>query len=137
MSATEKKIKRDEVFSLLRAYHHQRVCRYCVMFLGEVEEAIKHDDYDANDLRDNLLETIDSACIYNVDNALTLAASDNDSAYVDAFGTDGIVEDGLIRFDRLTYAAFEADIMETLDCAGFDWDDPEGTLKDALEWFND
>jgi hypothetical protein len=132
-----KKIDVDEAFSALRQYYFQFVQGRCVIFLDGCLDLIKHDEVDEDTARENLSQVIEDACIYNRDNAITLCASDNDSAYVDNFGADGVVEGGSIRYDRLAYAALEADIMETLDRAGFDWDDIEESTKPALEWFAD
>lgn len=44
-----------------------------------------------------------------------LRYSDNDGAYVEEFGAEGIVKDGDINWFTLAYSAFRADIMEHID----------------------
>lgn len=43
-----------------------------------------------------------------------VTASHNDSAYEQEFGSDGMVEDGQIRWDRLCWAAMRQDVLDTL-----------------------
>jgi hypothetical protein len=88
-------------------------------------------------LRERLDQYIDDACIYTTDNVLTLAASDNEDAYVENFGCEGVVEDDQINKCRLAYCALQEDVRELLDRAGFDWEDAEGTVQAALEWLKD
>jgi hypothetical protein len=53
-----------------------------------------------------------------------LLVTDNDGAYVEDFGTDGMVEDGQIQWSRLMYAAMERDVIEKLDADGLDVNNP-------------
>jgi hypothetical protein len=62
-------------------------------------------------------ETIDGhgRVIYTRQAQECLRYSDNDGAYVDEYGTDGLAEDGCLNWSRLAYAAFMADVYEDID----------------------
>jgi hypothetical protein len=93
---------------------------------SSILDAIK--DKEVTD-RDGLLERIDEECdgsarvIYTSQAIETLLISDNDSAYIDEFGTEGIVEDGSVKWSLLAYCAFHRDVIEQLGAAGVDVND--------------
>lgn len=102
----------------------------------ELDSRLK-DGERGNGLREWLLEhiheTIDSAgrVIYTAKAQECLLFSDNDGAYFDEFGSDGVVEDGVIQWSRLAYAAFQADVQKSLSDDGVDLNDPDN--DDYLE----
>lgn len=77
-------------------------------------------------------ETIDGDgwVIYTARAQMVLLVSDNDGAYVDSFGPEGMATRDGINWSVLAYAAMEADLHEHLDALGFDPSDPS-TWKDA------
>ena len=79
-------------------------------------------------------ETIDGHhdVIYTACAQTVCLVSQNDGAYIDNFGTEGLCEDGAISWSRLAYAAMEADLREALDNDGVDLDAPE-TYKGSTE----
>lgn len=66
------------------------------------------------DLQERLWETVDGHqwVIYTGYNYEVLQHSDNDGYYVDNFGEDGTVENGMLRTDRLAFGALYADCMD-------------------------
>jgi hypothetical protein len=81
--------------------------------------------------RDAFIEALDQTAdghervIYTHQAIEALLYSDNDGAYVDDFGPEGVVEDGTIMWSRLAFAAFRADVVEHLrDALGVDVNDP-------------
>jgi hypothetical protein len=121
----------------------QRVCRadyyndvrdvaeeFCKMWRGG--------EFDDNDSAMTWLhETIDGhgRVIYTAQAMDCLRYSGNDGAFIDSFGTDGLVKDGCINWSAMAYAAFEADILERIN-AEDDVDtseDPPGKLGAAAE----
>lgn len=83
------------------------------------------------DLREWLLEHIHECVdshqwvIYTWHAKHVIIFSDNDGAYADEFGPEGMVEDGAIQWSRLAYAALQRDLYEQLDSNGVDVNDPE------------
>lgn len=51
--------------------------------------------------------------------------SDNEDAYTDSFGSDGLVNDNQINWGAIAYSAFRADIIERLDADGVEPSSPE------------
>jgi hypothetical protein len=91
---------------------------------------------DFND-RDEFIEALEQdvdghqRVIYTGQAIECLLYSDNESAYADEFGTEGVVEDGAIMWSRLAYAAFRADVVGHLDALDVDVNDPiPGTEED-------
>lgn len=85
-----------------------------------------YDDDAREKLSEYMHETIDSDgwVIYTQKAQMVCCLSENDGAYIDNFGTDGIVDDGAINWSRLAFAALEADVYAYLDAHGFDVNDP-------------
>jgi hypothetical protein len=73
-------------------------------------------------------ETLDGHqfVIYTAQAQAVVAISDNDGAYVENYGADGLVKDGSLNWSALAYAAMEADLMDYLSrCVDdFDVNDP-------------
>lgn len=81
-------------------------------------------------------ETLDGHqwVIYTGYNWDVLAVSENDGAYVENFGTDGVIADGSLNTAALAYAAMEADLWETLwRFEDFDPNDPDSYWVAAAE----
>jgi hypothetical protein len=72
-------------------------------------------------------ETVDGHefVIYTAKAQSVLAISANDGAYIENYGTEGVVCDGGLNWSGLAYAAMEADLFEALgDLDDFDVNDP-------------
>lgn len=72
-------------------------------------------------------ETVDGDgwVIYTAKAQAVCLVSDNDGAYADNYGSEGIIDDSGIAWSRLAYAALEADVMGHLDVIDFDVNDPD------------
>lgn len=80
-----------------------------------LQECIKDGEVEDTEAATEWLhETVDGheRVIYTHQAMQCLLWSDNDGAYADDFGSEGMVEDGCIMWSRLAYAAFLADIYE-------------------------
>ena len=78
-------------------------------------------------LLDHIHESIDGCArvIYTAQAKECVCESDNDGAYAENFGPEGMVTDGCINWSALAYAAFEADVIEELtNRLDFDVNDP-------------
>ena len=72
-------------------------------------------------------ETLDGHAfvIYTAQAQAVLAISENDSAMVDNYGSDGLVTDGGLNWSAMAYCAMEADLMDYLSRQDdFDVNDP-------------
>jgi hypothetical protein len=80
----------------------------------------------AGDLETRIHEDCDGArcVIYTAAAMDVLRYSDNDNAYADDFGDEGLVRDGSINWSGMAYAAFRADIVEQLQAHGVDLSEP-------------
>ncbi|MGH7176488.1 MAG: hypothetical protein ACREJC_03820 [Tepidisphaeraceae bacterium] len=101
------------------------------------EEARSGDHGTGEQAREWLMEWVDETIdghqfVINTAQAQALLAiSSNDGAYVENYGTDGVVRDGCLNWGALAYAAMEADLMEEMDCLdGFDVNDPNPERDD-------
>jgi hypothetical protein len=89
--------------------------------------------------RDDFTQAIDEAVdghgriVYTGQALECLRYSENDGAYADEFGEDGIVEGGSIMWSRLAYSAFRANIIERLESLGIDVNDPIPEEEDEDE----
>lgn len=68
--------------------------------------------------------------IYTFKARLVCLVSENESAYVDNYGADGLVKNGAIQWEVIAYAAMEADVFRALDALDFDVND-----DDDDDWF--
>ena len=87
----------------------------------EIIKAIHDDEItDSDALQDRIHEDCDGSqwVIYTFKAQQVLLASDNDGAYADDFGEEGIVKDGAINWSGLAYAAMARDLSEQLDAEG-------------------
>lgn len=83
-------------------------------------------------LQEYLWQTVDGDAwvVYTAQAQAVCFVSDNDGAYVDNYGADGLVENGSVNWSRMAYAAMEADIYEHLD---IDLNDPASWQDDDAE----
>jgi hypothetical protein len=90
----------------------------------EAEENVKSGEIEDEDgLTEWLEQSVDGSSwvIYTRKNFQVLLYSDNESAFVDDFGADGLVKDGDVNWAGLAYMAMLADVRSILT----DWDDME------------
>lgn len=87
-----------------------------------IDHAKDEPEGDRDSLLEYMHETIDGDgwVIYTSKAQAVCLVSSNDDAYVDNYGTDGIVSDGGLNWSAMAYAALEADVLEELDSQGFD-----------------
>jgi len=110
--------ERDAALRVLRADYYDDV-RTCADDIDR--EARERRAEGETDLREWLLERVHETCdghsrvIYTGLAIETLLFSDNESAYVDDFGSEGVCSDGAVNWSLLAFAAFERDVMEQLD----------------------
>jgi len=114
---------REDAHRVLRADYWQDV-----RGLGDelIEEArTKYKDGET-DLREWFIEQVEQSvdghqrAIYTGLAIETVLYSDHDGAYVDDFGTDGLVEDGQINWHKLAWAALRADVLDYIEAHGLD-----------------
>ena len=87
----------------------------------DIKKAIENDEIsDSDALRERIHEDCDGSqwVIYTFKAQQVCMASDNDGAYAEDFGDEGIVRDGSINWSALAYAAMERDIYEQLEAEG-------------------
>ena len=88
------------------------------------------------DLIDDIQETIDGHhdVIYTKCAMDVVCQSDNSGAYVDDFGSEGLIENGDVAWSRLAYSAMERDLIEQLRAEGIDVnDEPDEWKPDPIE----
>jgi len=122
-------IIRREYYDSVRSYADD-----IIQCLKDGEFGDEEDDA-RESIQERLSETADSSqwVIYALKTMDVLRYSDNDSAYVDEYGSEGIVEDGNINWSRLAYAAFEADISEIVWPDFENWKDEVKANRDELD----
>lgn len=78
-----------------------------------VDEAINESSSE-EDCWERLDQMIDGSMwvIYTYHAQAVVLVSDNDGAYIDEFGSDGLVTDGALDWSKLAWAAMRADAME-------------------------
>ena len=90
-------------------------------------------------LRESVLEIMheeidgQSRVIYTLKAQLGLISSENDGAYLEEYGKEGIVEGGYINWSHLMFAAMERDVYEELEHRGVDVNDPESFFEEEDE----
>lgn len=103
---------------------------------SEIDGQVK-DGVTGESLREWLLEHIHESIdgcqriIYTRQAQECLIYSDNDGAYIENFGTDGVVSDGCINWSALAFSAFEQDVIEQLDANGVDVNNPGPDCEDC------
>ena len=135
------KEERDELtvsdaMGIIRRDYYNDVSDMAEQIIEQAREWFKEDSLDSSDIHQYVHESIDGSqrVIYTVQAQQCLMVSDNDGAYLDDFGAEGIATDAGIKWSLLAYCAFEADILEHLSDEGFDLNDPAAYFtKDAAE----
>lgn len=124
--------------AVLRAEYWAEVRSTVDEIKGELRDRIK-DGEAGEPLREWLIEHVDQYIdgheyvIYTWHAQKVLLFSENSGAYVDEFGDEGLADEGGINWSRLAYAAFRADVIETLTDTGVDYNDPDSDeSKEAL-----
>ncbi len=90
-------------------------------------------------LREALLERLWENCdghewvIYTALAKQIVCESRNSNAYVENYGSEGMVDGIGLQWSRLAYAALEADILEELSRLDFNLNDPEAYYEDEEE----
>lgn len=99
--------------SIKRAAYYSSVRSYAE---GIIDDLKSGDIPDREALIERIHETADGSqmVIYTGQAMDVLRYSDNDGAYGDNYGSEGMVSDGSINWSALAYAALEADINEQL-----------------------
>lgn len=114
----------------------------CRSIAADIMEAVRSGEYgfdvdDAKDkARERVTEDVDGSewVIYTANNFQVLRYSDNEGAYGENFGSEGIVDDGCIAWNKLAFAAMEADVHDFL---GSDLESWGEYLEDLREAFSD
>lgn len=114
-------LSQREALHLLQAVYERRVNGH----VQNIVDALNTFEITAGDGTE-LDEWIDneSEVIYTADAQVAVISSNNSGAYVDELGTDGIVDNGNIAWERLAYMALRADIRQGLDNRGVDMNNP-------------
>jgi hypothetical protein len=119
---------------LARKSYYENVGEYAESIKSELMSRISEGE-EGESLREWLIEhiseTVDgsSQVIYTSNAQECVFVSDNSGAYIDDFGSDGIVEDGEINWSRLAYGAFERDIIEALATIDVDVNDVDSLVE--------
>lgn len=89
------------------------------------------DDHIREKFDEWLWESIDGDgwVIYTQKAQAVCLVSDNDGAYADEYGEDGIVENGALAWSRLAFAALRADVIERLGIEGFNVNNPAEWIR--------
>jgi len=98
----------------------------------ELVKEVRSGDYGTGEqAREWLIETVHERIdrhqyvIYTAYNQELLAISNNDGAYVENFGPEGLVRDGRLNWAAMAYAAMEQDLWEVMGrIEDFDMNDP-------------
>jgi hypothetical protein len=128
--------RESEADRIKRASYWQDVRDTAESIKSELLDRVKDGEY-GDSLREWLLEhiheTIDGSArvIYTRQAQEALLYSDNDGAYIEEFGSDGVVEDGAIIWSRLAFGAFDADVKQQLESIGVDLTAPVPNCDDC------
>jgi hypothetical protein len=103
----------------------------CTLAAEAVKEARKGTFGTGEEAREGLQEWVHETLdgheyvIYTAQAQSVISISNNDGAYVENYGSDGLVKNGELNWSALAYAAMEADLLEALNSTGgFDVNDP-------------
>jgi hypothetical protein len=101
----------DAARRVLRADYWDDVRSIVDELKGEIKDGSITDRDQATEWLD---ERIDSAhrVVYTYAAMEAVIFSDNDGAYEDHFGSEGMVEDGQVQWSRLAFYAMQADVMD-------------------------
>lgn len=115
----------DEARRVLRADYYGSVCDIAEDIISRCKSG---EIADRDALAEDIHQTVDGSywVIYTHANFQCLMASDNDSAYVDDLGTDGLVDDTGINWPAMAFKALEQDVYQQLEAQGLDVNDYEG-----------
>ena len=91
-----------------------------------VDEVID-ENLDYENALERLDQNVDNSqrVIYTYQAKQCMIHTDNEDAYQDDFGTEGMVNDSGINWSGLAYASFRADILERLSVEGYDINSPD------------
>lgn len=83
-------------------------------------------DGEVEDFSDAIHEAIDGTqrVIYTWQARCGLLVSDNADAYAEEFGEEGMIVNGAIAWERLMFAAMQADVIKELDVRSVDVNNP-------------
>jgi hypothetical protein len=121
LTSEEMREARQLALSILRADYYSDVRSSA----ESIKEAIADGEITNEDeFHTRIHEECDGAArvIYTAQAQEAILLSDNADAYVDSFGSEGIVSGDSINWSALAYSAFEADIREQLSADGVDGD---------------
>jgi hypothetical protein len=127
---------REDAHRALRRDYWNDVCGLAKNILEEARTRYKAGE---TDLREWAIEYVDECVdghervIYTGQAIETVLYSDNDGAYVEDFGADGLVEDGQINWSKLAWAALRRDVTEQLSAEGLDLNADDLGLSDDSE----
>lgn len=91
---------------------------------AEFREQAKRDEWTSHDedtarewLNDHIYESIDGCArvIYTYQAKLCLVYSQHEGRYLEEFGAEGAVDGDCLNWSALAFAAFEGDVMDSLD----------------------
>ncbi len=127
----EQNVTVDEAENILRKDYRSDV----VGIVSAYADALGDDITDSEDADTWIHETIDGSqrVMYTYQAQQCLLYSDNDGAYGEDFGGDGMVEDGCIMWSRLAFCAFRADVLEDLELYGLPYGDFDDVDIEVLE----
>jgi hypothetical protein len=129
MTSEEARRRIEDAHQVLRADYWQDVREAA----EELKDRLQAGEFgDREEFQDALHETVDGhqRVIFTFEAQQCLLYSDNDGAYFEDFGSEGVVKDGQINWSALAYAAFERDIIEHLDAIDVDVNDPIPARED-------
>jgi hypothetical protein len=121
-TTTTPTITHDDAMRVLRAEYFDTVRG----IVEDLQRAIKDKEISSEDeAQDWLHETIDGHhdVIYTYAAQQVVLHSDHSGAYVEEYGTDGIVANGDINWSVLAYAALLADVRDAIGSELQDWID--------------
>ena len=105
--------------SMIRQAYYSDVRDYA----REIVQSVKDGEIsDRDELYTRVSETVDGTqwVIYTHKAMAVLMASDNDGAYLDEYGAEGLIDGGALNWSRMAFAAMERDMFEQLDAEGLD-----------------
>lgn len=129
---TEQEITIEQAENRMRAEYWQHVRELAQDIIDECKDRMESGE-EGEELRNGIYEYLhetidgDGWVIYTAKNLKVLLFSDNDGAYIDNYGSDGLVKDGQVNWAAMAYAALEEDVKQQCEAEGFDWNDPENS----------
>ena len=107
----------DDALRVLRAEYYTSVRSYAVM-LADMIQSGEITDWEG--LESRIHEECDNSSwvIYTGEVLKCLLVSSNRNAYVEDFGSGGLVHDGFLNWAALAFLALQEDILEVLESLG-------------------